>query len=558
MRTTLLPLCLFLPSLLPCQEPEPAPTKTGSWKLPVRELTAFKDGHAFVRCEAPVPDGGDGTLVLDELPTPVLGTFWPYALDGAELVYARAGRPEVTSRRPARDLLELCEANVGKFVNLDVGAEHGLPIGGRLLDVKHPEGGSGLLLLEHNAGTRIVPIARVRELHVQGAFGRDVERSEARARLELKVRVDEVGARVGVVYVQQGFRWIPSYQIDLDGDGKARVRMQATLVNDLVDIDGATVHLVVGVPRFAFADLVDPISLQEQMAQVQRVDQWGQTQHQFSNMLSNSLMTQMPVQYEAARAPAPTGADPKVYEGEGNEDLFVLPVRDVTLKKGERMVVPVATFELSYTDVYRLDVPIAPPFDYRNTVQDQRAQQLARELAAPKVRHVLRITNRDEAPLTTAPALVLRQGKVLAQAHLRYTPRGAETDLEINVAVDVQVDVDDRETGREPNVVVDRSRYQRVSASGTIQLKNRKAKAIRVEVERRILGRIGEVGQEGRPEQLDLLSAWDEVDRPQWWSWWGWPWWWYRYNGVGVARWQVDLQPGGEVTLDSNWSYLWQ
>ena len=27
-------------------------------------------------------------------------------------------------------------------------------------------------------------------------------------------------------------------------------------------------------------------------------------------------------------APAPTGADPKVYEGEGNEDLFVLPVRD--------------------------------------------------------------------------------------------------------------------------------------------------------------------------------------------------------------------------------------
>ena len=86
----------------------------------------------------------------------------------------------------------------------------------------------------------------------------------------------------------------------------------------------------------------------------------------------------------------------------------------------------------------------------------------------------------------------------------------------------------------------------------------RRAKAIRVEVERRILGRIGEVGQEGRPEQLDLLSAWDEVDRPQWWSWWGWPWWWYRYNGVGVARWQVDLQPGGEVTLDSNWSYLWQ
>ena len=52
--------------------------------------------------------------------------------------------------------------------------------------------------------------------------------------------------RVGMTYVQKGLRWIPSYRVDVDGQGKARVKLQATLVNDLVDLNDVTVRLVVG------------------------------------------------------------------------------------------------------------------------------------------------------------------------------------------------------------------------------------------------------------------------------------------------------------------------
>lgn len=43
------------------------------------------------------------------------------------------------------------------------------------------------------------------------------------------------------------------------------------------------------------------------------------------------------------------------------EDLYVFTVKHITLKKGERMVVPVTEFHLDYSDTYSLDIPFTPP-----------------------------------------------------------------------------------------------------------------------------------------------------------------------------------------------------
>ena len=54
--------------------------------------------------------------------------------------------------------------------------------------------------------------------------------------------------------------------------------------------------------------------------------------------------------------------DMVVFAGGGrSEDLFVYTVEHVTLKKGQRMVLPVSEFELGYRDVYTLDIPFAAP-----------------------------------------------------------------------------------------------------------------------------------------------------------------------------------------------------
>jgi hypothetical protein len=55
-------------------------------KMPVKEVSVFKDGHAFVAQEGPMPTDAAGNVLMDYLPTPVIGTFWPYSADkGAKL-----------------------------------------------------------------------------------------------------------------------------------------------------------------------------------------------------------------------------------------------------------------------------------------------------------------------------------------------------------------------------------------------------------------------------------------------------------------------------------------
>src|SRR4028119_1761762 len=102
MRVSRLFVCtLGLIALRPAlaQNPLSPPVGTLS-KLPVREVTVFKDGHAFVLHEGALPVDAAGDIVLDNLPTPVVGTFWPYQANG-QLRGVVASRHPVTTQRTA-------------------------------------------------------------------------------------------------------------------------------------------------------------------------------------------------------------------------------------------------------------------------------------------------------------------------------------------------------------------------------------------------------------------------------------------------------------------------
>src|SRR5262249_50441835 len=88
-------------------------------RLPVKEITVFKDGHSFVLHQGTMPTDADGHVILDNLPTPILGTFWPYAADKtAKLHSVVAGRRTVRADRTALTMHELIEANTGAEVLL--------------------------------------------------------------------------------------------------------------------------------------------------------------------------------------------------------------------------------------------------------------------------------------------------------------------------------------------------------------------------------------------------------------------------------------------------------
>jgi hypothetical protein len=156
-------------------------------------------------------------------------------------------------------------------------------------------------------------------------------------------------------------------------------------------------------PTFAFKGMVDPMALQQTVAQL---GDYFDSRSASGLAMSNAIMAQVGgredrFRDEERRNQSPD-AGPEVESSEADQDLYVFTVRRVTLKKGERMVLPVAEYELGYRDVYVLDLPFAPPMEVRANANDAQQQRLARLLGAPHFVHVLRLTNSGHEPLTTA------------------------------------------------------------------------------------------------------------------------------------------------------------
>jgi hypothetical protein len=154
-------------------EPRPAAD------LPIKEVTVFKDGHAFVLHEGKAATDASGRVVLDYLPAPVLGTFWPYSADPkVKLTAVTAGRRITTVKRTALAIPELLEANVGAKVRIREAAKGeknppevyeaailGIPTRTSPpgTEERLPQKG-GVVLLKTADGTRAVPIANIGEV----------------------------------------------------------------------------------------------------------------------------------------------------------------------------------------------------------------------------------------------------------------------------------------------------------------------------------------------------------------------------------------------------------
>lgn len=554
--------------------------------MPVREITIFKDGHALLLHAGRLPTDEAGQVRLSYLPAPVMGTFWPFCNDsGAKLSAVIAGQQPVSVERTALNTAELLAGNIGAEVLIEEAG--GTCTFGTILDwptrssaelaaTSPPDSGPSLaekgdvILLSTPEGTRVVPVSQIQRVTFKNDCRTKHRSDELRNLLTLKLdwqdKQPAPSADVGMMYLQKGIRWIPSYRVTIDGAGSARVELQATLLNELTDLDDVTAHLVIGVPSFLFADTPDPIGLQSAVAQLSQHFRPGS---QTAGALSNALMTQARMGETRGNAVSDAGpatpAGPELSDAERNEDLFVFTLQHVSLRRGERMVLPVASFGLPYQDVYTLDLPFAPPAELRAQLNLQAPPELARLLSAPKVYHSLRMTNKSAYPLTTAPALIMSAGKVLAQGMLTYAAKNSAVDLRVTAAVDLRVEKSDSEVQRVLNAVTwQNNAYGRVELTGQIALTNFRDKPVKVEIRRHVLGNVDQASHDARIETVNVfedgsfLPADAGPDWPNYWRYWNWPYWWHHFNRVSRIRWDVMIDPGQRAELDYRWHYFWR
>jgi hypothetical protein len=562
--------------------------------LPIREVTAFKDGHALVVRSGVAEVSPDGDVVLADLPRPVLGTFWAHDdEDRARLASVAVERTMAPSTRPAITVVDLLRANIGRHISFR--DPSGEMRSGVLLDVLEREPSVGaderarapvwngyawvqppglspgaaqrVALIQEQGAVAALPIDEVRDVRFEGdaPSGEIVEDVETeRMTLDLEWEGDPGdSAAVTLMYLQRGLRWIPSYRITMLDGGRARIELQATLVNELADLDRVTLHAAIGAPVFEFEHTLDPLALRESLDQLGLFFQRA-TDGRTGALLSNALMGQGARMSEAQAAPASGGgaAAPSLAGGERAEDLFVFTVRDVTLARGARMTLPLVSYEVEVESLYRLDLAPSPPVQGLRQFDTQQQRDLARLLARPTPRHLLRIRNENDGmyPITTAPALVVKDGRTLAQGMLTYAAPGASIDLEVGRAVDIAIDTDERETDRTVNALrFDGSDYSLVEVGFEAEVVNRKPHAVTIEIHKLAFGAPVSVGQDGEAIRRsvfgDAFDGWADGD--PWWRSYGWPHYWHRLNGAAEFVWTIELDAGAATTLNASWQYYW-
>ncbi len=558
--------------------------------MPVTEVRVFKDGHAMVVHKGEMDVKSGNRVEFDDLPRPILGTFWAFSdQKNAPLKTVRSGKRLVTTKKTPLNYLEMLRANIGKRVRIQEDRKSA-PFEATIKEVlrrevdelselqpdSEPENlratDSNIVMLDLAPTTkslRAMQISDIQSLEFLDGFVNKVADEEYRDLMTLELDAKNPNlqkATVGMAYIERGLRWIPSYRVNIDGKGKATVILQATLVNELVDLKNTKTHLVIGVPSFLFKDNVDPISLQHTVAQIEsQMNRQGRNQF---NYLSNSIMTQqiaMPYQHEQTQPNA--GSDrldlgPNVASEGKNEDLFVYTLDSVTLKKGERMQVKLAEFEMNYNDVYTLELPLTPPSELMRNVPENVRGDMLRLLHSPKVMHKLRLKNATNAPTTTGPALIFKNDRVVAQSMMTYAPKGGTVDLDLTTAVNIHAGLHESETNRTPNAHrIDNHSFSRIEVEGDIQIKNLADKPVEVEVRRTVAGVMDSADNEGKTEQASQFDFESNIALglgSQYRNYFSWPYWWQYLNGIGQARWTVTMEPGSENTLHYKWHYFWR
>jgi len=345
--------------------------------------------------------------------------------------------------------------------------------------------------------------------------------------------------KLNVQYYCPGIRWIPTYRVELGKDGKARLVMQAEILNEAEDVEGVPVDLVVGVPNFRFRDVVSPMSLEGALRNflLQVAPQL------MSQRMSNLRMSEFRGRSgEVGPASATVPAIPPEL-AEGTQDLFVYHVPELSLEAGQRAVVPVISAQVPLRHLYVWDVHLG-----RSGVEglpQSGAHTSPTKLLKNEVWHLAELTNVTGVPWTTGAALAMDGYLPVAQELLTYTSVGGKCQMPLTVAVDVRGTFTEEETGREPKAIhFDGHDYTLISKKGTLSVTSYKNAPVDLIVTCQLGGNATSATDDGAITVTDYQKA-------DWTNFRGHP----ALTGHSTVEWQLTLKPGETRELSCNYQY---
>lgn len=409
------------------------------------------------------------------------------------------------------------------------------PVAGETVTRIQPVGGAFVVIETGQNSRRVAfPIAQIRSVTGDELATRAVRREEVvrrTKRLTIDLRPDGAApagsttgdeATVRLFYFTPGVRWIPTYRVATASpeSTEAEISLQAEVLNELEDVAGAKVDLVVGVPNFRFKGVISPMSLEPVLrsslshAAPQLMGQSGQ--------FSNAIFTQRASEMTARHEPAGDVVVPVDFAGDAamngpgggqNDDLFVYPLDGFELARGGRATIPLWTARAPLKHVYTMDLAIVrdkqnssgEDYSYGRSSRFNSGNPIGGalppsplELSDGRIWHQLELRNNSNVPWTTGAALLLRGTLPLGQDLLTYTPVAGTTRLPVTVAINVQGSYAEVETAREPGGLNwNGYTYARVTKKATIKVSNYRSEASQSTVHLCIGGKVLKASEAG-------------------------------------------------------------
>ena len=214
-------------------------------------------------------------------------------------------------------------------------------------------------------------------------------------------------------------------------------------------------------------------------------------------------------------------------EGQTAEDLFLYPVENVQLRKGETGYYPLFTESVAFKHIYLWEIP-----DYVDEEERYYYDRRRREKPEPQedVWHCLRMENDTRVPWTTAPAETVKEGLILGQDILKYTPRKGEATLRITKAVSVKAEQTELEVARKREAARFYGDYfDLITVDGKLSVTNFQPKAITLEITKTLSGEVK------ASEPAAVIEKQARGLR--------------RMNGIVNLTWTIELGPGERKDL---------
>lgn len=397
---------------------------------------------------------------------------------------------------------------------------------------------NGIVVLEQSDGaSRTLTLGDV--LSVAGAdLNHTIEETELGAwSLELTTE-PSTEFSCDLQFLARGIDWRAVYRLEGDLEDEDELTVAYELKNELVDLEGTTVHLVAGEANFAqdgSLSFLSGLSPSARDAQPQQV--WSQ---QIGNFANNSMRTSAPT-VGAGEARTPSSSD---------GDLTRLPLGAVDLARGGRALLRTTTSTARIGHLYTLDLDVRRGSDNGVEIRDafgapERWEPAYRggyvEFRRSKAWHRLTLQNSSALPWTTGPMLVVRALEdgpfPLAQETLRYTPSGDTAEVPLNLALGLET-----EFWEESMPTLDRDDGDAV-VSGRLTLTNRIGEPIRVRTRLGLGGRVTIVDGDARVSASPGRDAdWTGAERANWR--------WHREdNPHAQIEWTIELDAGASATL---------